>query len=139
MTLDQIVAIADVAAVVLSIAATALCFYVRATAHDAINKKCDALQVKLETQIKAVEAKLEHAVKALYERMNADHDRIKTLEGKVDDMPRSGDVHALSLQLASMAGDLKAITVKVTSIEDSNRAMGNAMRRVENHLFKVES
>jgi hypothetical protein len=128
MTLDQIVAIADIAAVVLSSAAMIFGFYVRATAHAAVERRGVA-----------IETKIEGLARALYERINADHDRISQLEGKIDDMPRVSDVHALSLQISAMAGDLKAIGVKMGNIEEANKGYRGAISRIENHLFEVRT
>lgn len=127
MTFDAVVGIANVVGDIVGFVGLGFGFYVRATVREKIDRSEDRQS-----------AKLDGAVKGLYDRINADDKRITQLEGKIDDMPRTRDVHNLSLQLSDMAGDLKAITAKMSAIEDSSKANNLALRRVEDHLFKVD-
>ncbi|MGH6887970.1 MAG: DUF2730 family protein [Rhizomicrobium sp.] len=131
MTLDQIIAIADVAAVVLSAAAFAFGFYVHAVAGGKIASCRDELKKEFDAETKAVAA-------ALYARINGFGDRLQIVETKVDDTARRDDLHKLSLQLVGMSGDLKAMAVKMESLNESARITGIAIKRVENHLFHIE-
>jgi hypothetical protein len=127
MNWDSIFGIAESASCVLSVVALGFGFYVRATASKAADDKC-----------RVVDGKLDLAVKGLYDRINADHDRLSRLEGIVDDMPRRDDVHKLSLQLSELSGDLKAINAKMEGIVTSSNGNAAALRRVEDHIFNVE-
>jgi len=127
VNLESISLFVESASIAMSGAAVLFCFYVRSTASSVAEKKCAA-----------VEAKLELAVKGMYDRYSGDHDRLNRIEGTIEDMPRRDDVHRLSLQLSELGGDLKAINAKMAGIVESSAGNALALRRVEDHLFKVE-
>lgn len=127
MSPDSWIGIANLAGDALALAALALGFYVRTTAAAQTDKRCDATDEKQAS-----------TTNALYARLNSYGDRIMRLESVVDDMPRTKDVYALSLQISGMAGDLKAIAAKMEAIEHSSNGNANALRRLEDHVLKVE-
>jgi hypothetical protein len=139
MSPETIAVIADVAAVVLSAAAIALGFYIKATTADAIERRCEPITERCEELRKEFDAEIKGITNALYQRINGLGDRMQHVESRVDDAARRDDLHALSLQLAGIAGDLKAITARMESLDDSARLSGLAIKRVENHLFKIEA
>ncbi len=116
MNVEAVALIFNGLAIVSSAGSLWLSFYVRAT----------------------VAQKIDTALGTVYARINADHDRLSHLEGIVDDIPRSKDIHAMALSLADMAGDLKAIKAQMGGIEQSYSANTIALRRLENHVLAVK-
>jgi hypothetical protein len=161
MTPDTIIAFVDAAAALLSLAALALGFYVKAKSEDVVDKRVAALDRTYQAKIEALrsenaaeckglgagidalraqqDAKADALAKAVYERITNFGDRLQHLEGRVDDMPRREDVFKVSLQLQGMAGDLKAITAQMASLEQNSKANREAVARIENHIFKIET
>jgi hypothetical protein len=138
MTLDQIVAISDIAAAVLSAAAFAFAFYVRSVA----DAKCEKLKEDYDGKLARAKAEFDGEIKivtnALYQRINGLGDRLQHVESRLDGAAGREDVHKLSLQLSDLSGDLKVMTAKLASMSENSQITGLAIKRLENHLLKIE-
>lgn len=130
MSEQMIMVLINAGSAILAAAALALAFYVKSTAADVAQKKVDALRISVDADIKANTA-------GLYGRLNALGDRVQIMETRVDDTAKRDDLFKLSLQLAELAGDLKTMNAKMGSLDESSKQNGEALKRVENHIFKI--
>lgn len=138
MTPETFASIVEGAAAVFSVAALVLGFYVRSVAGSKCENLKDEFDDRIDDAKKDFDAEIKAVTSALYSRLNGLGDRVQHLESSADGNARREDVHNLSLQLMSMAGDMKAIAAKMEALGENSHNTGLAIKRLENHLLHIE-
>lgn len=94
----------------------------------ALSRKLDAAEKKAEEQQAKAFAAIDHDIGRVFERVDADGQRITRIEGELRHMPSKDDVANLKVAVAEIKGDVKALG-----------AIAHAVARIEAVLMKDEN
>lgn len=75
----------------------------------------------------------------LDKRLDEHHDRISKVESKIDDLPKSADIHALALSLERLSGEVRAQSVKLTAVQETSTAMQKSVQRINDYLLNEKA
>jgi len=117
-------AIVELGLAALSAGAIALAFYVKSTTQSQIDRAIAAQN---------------DAGKGLRDTV-IDHDRrIIVIEGSLKALPSKDDVHLISLDIAKLVGEMRAMNVRMDDLGVSSKANGSKLDRLEQHIYQREA
>lgn len=68
-------------------------------------------------------------------RVDEHHDRISKLESKIDDLPKTADIHALAITIERLSGEIKTQSAKLGAVQETSIAMQKSLQRVNDFLL----